>query len=275
MPLDLLNQLSKVPDTIWAAIIASLLTIGGVVLTNLNSRKQQKEALVHDSNQRDREREMSLRKEVYMPAIEAISAFHGLFSRLPDLNLAEREYTSAVQSNSGAIGKIHVIASNETVQSVMRVQQVMTMAFLRSFPIRASLISRKAEIDEFTGLIEQSIQEEVRIIELMKQYNIDGNTDDQRWKMLNENVDFEMKRHSNYEKRKQELLAEQNPALLAFAKDCFDETLKIAELIPHAILAIRKELSLPLDENIYLEICKGHVQNARDVFYEFMNKTAK
>lgn len=271
--MDLLNQLAKVPDTIWAAVIASLLTIGGVILTNLHSRKQQREALVHDSNQRDREREMSLRKEVYMPAIETISTFHGLLSRLPDLNLPEREYTSALQSNSGAIGKIHVIASNETVQSVMRVQQVAGIAFIRCWPIRASLVNRKAEIDELTRLIEQSIQEEVRIIELMKQHNIDGSTDGRRWKILNDNIDFEIHNRSKHEKRKQELLAEQNPALLEFTQDCFNETLKIAELIPPAILAIRKELNLPLDENSYLEACKEQVQKARAAFNEFISKT--
>lgn len=267
-----LGILSKVPDTIWAAVIASLLTIGGVVLTNLNSRKQQKEALVHDSNQRGREREMSLRRDVYLSTIEAISSFHDLLNRLPDLNFTEREFTSAIQGNSGVINKVHVTASNETVQSVLAIQQALALALLQIMPERAILIYRKNEIEEFSQLITRSTQEEERIIEVMRQQNIEGNTDERLWKVLNDNIEFERAQRNNHQQRIQELQAIQNPAHLQFAEYCFAEALKVAELLPAAILAIRKELDLPLDEKQYLDMCKENVQKAREVFSEFVNK---
>jgi len=54
------NILYKVPDAVWAAIIASLLTLGGVIATNAGNNKRLKSQLEHDAAERENLRLMDL-----------------------------------------------------------------------------------------------------------------------------------------------------------------------------------------------------------------------
>jgi len=54
------NILYKVPDAVWAAIIASLLTLGGVIATNAENNKRLKSQLEHDAAERENLRLMDL-----------------------------------------------------------------------------------------------------------------------------------------------------------------------------------------------------------------------
>jgi hypothetical protein len=58
------------PEVVWAAIISSLIAWFGVFLQNRNETKRNKLRLEHDAIQRDKEREMGLRREVYLGAKE-------------------------------------------------------------------------------------------------------------------------------------------------------------------------------------------------------------
>jgi hypothetical protein len=62
----------SVPDVMWSGLLASALTLGGVLLTNWNSTVRLRMQLSHDANIKSQERTSSLRREVYLDAAKKI-----------------------------------------------------------------------------------------------------------------------------------------------------------------------------------------------------------
>ena len=67
---------ANIPSALWTAAIAFVATLiaggmslAGVVLTNRDARKRLAKQLEHDSTERTREREMALRRDVYLEAL--------------------------------------------------------------------------------------------------------------------------------------------------------------------------------------------------------------
>src|SRR6185503_10057808 len=100
--LDVIRQVldifERIPDTVWAAVTASLITLGGVWLTNRNSRAQQILFLTHDANVRDKERMMSLRRDIYLPVAEAIANSISLLTKQLSLTDDTREVSQEFYS---------------------------------------------------------------------------------------------------------------------------------------------------------------------------------
>ena len=110
----ILAFLRCVPDTIWAALIASLVTFGGVMLANRNSRKIVGMNLEHDREQRDKERLMKLRQDVYLPGSEAINAAYGSIGTLVNPNVPDSEFAEKFSKANAYLSKISLIGSTQT-----------------------------------------------------------------------------------------------------------------------------------------------------------------
>ena len=68
--------------TIIVAVLSPIITLISVGRSNAASRKNLKDQLAHDADQRDRERKMSLRREVYLQTAEALAHANTLIARL-------------------------------------------------------------------------------------------------------------------------------------------------------------------------------------------------
>lgn len=76
-----------IPDVVWSGIVGSLITIAGVLVTNRGLSARHREQLRHTANESAKAREMDLRKEVYIPAIEAALMASGAIGTLSNPHL--------------------------------------------------------------------------------------------------------------------------------------------------------------------------------------------
>jgi hypothetical protein len=112
----------QIPDTVWGALAGSILTLTGVFLTNWNSRKQLGMQLEHSARQEDRKRYMDLRRDVYLPAAEAIMRSNGVISKLVDLSVSENDVAQTIQESFAILAKMHVVGKERTVAAVIAYQ---------------------------------------------------------------------------------------------------------------------------------------------------------
>jgi hypothetical protein len=75
------DALHRVPDVVWAALIAAGVAFLTTTLSNRNSRKQLKMQLDSSAQHQKLEREMALRRDVYLPVAEAIPRMNGCIGR--------------------------------------------------------------------------------------------------------------------------------------------------------------------------------------------------
>ena len=99
------QSLNKVPATFWGIVVGSLFTLTGVYLTNRASDRRLKLQLQNDRELRNREREMTFRKDTYAVAAEAISVSVNTLSKFSDLSFSLKEISATYIEKSPILAK--------------------------------------------------------------------------------------------------------------------------------------------------------------------------
>lgn len=256
-------------ETIWGIIITGVLTLGAslgsIILANEFNNRRLKEQLAQDrdlkqaelDHERDlttREREMSLRRQVYLAAAEAASAGILAVTRFPNLDIPDEQLTEGYLAKAPSIIKVHIVAKEETVRAVTNFSAELGATFLRLFARRLPLVLQKQQIAFLRGQIDTFAKEQSRMVELMKQYNMDGINDRTRWDAFEHVFDFERRRIEQNTQQIDTLTALLNPDQLLFLEEVVGETIQLGRLLTPALISIRRELELPLDEAEFVKI---------------------
>ena len=120
-----LQELNQVPATFWGVVAGSFFSLGGVVLSNRNSARNLETQLTNDRLVKKIEREMSLRKDVYLDASEAISAGMIAIARFGNLAVSGDELSADFVKRSPSLAKLNVVADVETMRRVSAVMGVL------------------------------------------------------------------------------------------------------------------------------------------------------
>ena len=177
-----------------SVIIGALVSLSVVYFTNRGHNRRFREQLVHERDLKNREREMSLRRDVYLDAAEAVSAGLYAVGQFANLAIPHDKVTEGYLDKAPSIVKIYVIAKEETVRAVSNFSNELSATFMRLFAKRFLLFQEKQQIDFLGSQIETTLREQSRILELQKQYNIDGVRDPRKWELLQRNFEFEQRR---------------------------------------------------------------------------------
>ncbi len=93
MPDNFLSLLGSIPATFWGVVIGSFFTIGGVHLTNRTNDRRLRAQFDHEQKTKTKEREMAMRKEIYLAAAETVTAGLSTLGRIPNLELTHEQAT--------------------------------------------------------------------------------------------------------------------------------------------------------------------------------------
>jgi len=102
---DLFTFVEQIPATFWGVVIGAFFSLGGVVLTNRAHDRRLRVQLEHDREVKNRDREMSLRKDVYLAAAEAVSAGLIAVGRFADLEVPHEKLTEGYLDRAPSIAR--------------------------------------------------------------------------------------------------------------------------------------------------------------------------
>lgn len=246
--------------------VESVKTDYAKVLEELRSNNQLKLAEI--------ERERNIKKEVYLQATESITHCQNILSRLADLNVATADISKGLISDSGVIAKVQIVGSEPTVKAVTKLMSTIGTSILELMLQRTALDERKSTIDRLNISRSTTESEIERYIAIMKNLNLEGNLDQRIWNTVNKAVDFETKKRDELTTKINDLWKTQKQDHLAFTQKCMERFFHVTSLMPEAVLAVRAELNLPIQDDAYLDICNQSIQQGKDVFADFMKKVA-
>ena len=169
-------------------------TLSGIFIANYFQNCRLQTQLAHERETKNCEREMSLRKDVYLEAAEAVQAGLLAVNRFANPETPHEKVIEGYLDKAPSIAKVHIIAKEETVKALAAFMAALDTLFIRLFAQRGPLVIEKQKIEVLRAQVDSSLKENARTFELIKQYNIDGLTDQNRWDWLTKNVDFELKR---------------------------------------------------------------------------------
>jgi hypothetical protein len=221
------------------------------------------------------EREKNTKKEVYMEAVESITRTLNVITGFCSLNLSEEQIASSMRSDAGKIAKIQVVGGKETVKAITKFMAEVGKVFLDLMLKRSELVLRNNSIQQYGSLRDKAQQEIDRYIAIMKNLNLQANTDQYLWDTLNRNVEFEQSQYDKHQAKLHELWGIQNIEHLEFTRECMDRFFEISMLLPPAVLAIRSELDLDMESEDYLEIYSKNIAEGKQIFGEFLHRLAQ
>jgi hypothetical protein len=269
---NFIGLVESIPPTFWGVVVGSFFSLGGVALTNRANDRRLRAQLAHDRELRNKDRELALRKDVYLAAAEAIYAGFISVGNFANLDIPYDKLTEAYLEKAPSIAKVHVIAKQETVRAVANVVDELGAIYLRLFAKRVPLGTQKQQLTQLDDEIKGLAKERDRMLELMKQHNLDGAADQRRWGVIQANFDFEQKRVCESATRRDALAASLYPKQIEYMKDCIEETMKLSRLLVPATLSVRSELDLPIDEGTYRQVVEESIKKQEANLREFLQQ---
>jgi len=267
---ELLALMGKIPATFWGVVIGSFFSLGGIVIANRANDRRLREQLKHDREMRNRDRGLSLRKDVYLSAAEAVWTGITGISRFANLEIPENKLTEAYMDKSPAIAKVHVIANKRTAEGLTTLLGELGAAYLRLSAKRIPLVGLRNQILFQQQQLSSFCQERDRMVELMKQFALEGATDKHRWEVIDGNFKLQQNLIAEASRQTTTLSAELSVKVLQLAKECIDETNRMSRLTVPVIGSARAELEMPIDEQACAEIIEQSIKKQEANMTAFM-----
>jgi hypothetical protein len=261
-----------IPAAFWGVVVGSFFSIMGVSISNRASDRRMLAQFDHESRTKTKEREMVLRKDVFLAAAEAISIGMGSLGRFTNFEIANDQVLAPYSEKSHVLAKVHVIASTETVLSLTRFTTHLSELQVALFARRQALMADKNMINVINVQIARFEKERDKLLELMRQGNIEGAVDSRKWDVLSNNFEFEAKRIEQSSRDRDSLLQALQVKQLEYMRESISSMEQLgASLIP-VLLAVRNELELPIDEAAYRQVMEESYAIQQRVINEFVEK---
>jgi hypothetical protein len=254
-----LDWLNRVPATFWGVIVGSFFTLGGITLTNRNTAKNLRI-----------QREMDLRKEVYLATAEAIAAGTLALGRMANIN-TQHEALDDFNKVAPAIAKVYVIGRIVTIDAVVAVHAALTSGILRLSGYVMPLIILRNRVAGMSSRIDSFLATQKGLLEQIGEERLRGVPDHPKWDELQRQFKFETDRLNDAISEKAGVEREFADAQLLLSRSAIDESEKVNRVLPAAIAAVREELEMhPFDPDAFAAILQRNFQQQKQIFAQIV-----
>jgi hypothetical protein len=158
MQMNNVDLLRAVPEAIWGVLLGSVLAFGATfVATRLQLR--------HDAEQRERDREMSLRRDIFLEAADAVAGTTDYFFKFANIDLPLSELTLTV-AKPGWLNKLYTVASLETIEAFSEASLALGAAAFELLRQRFVLEGVKSKLDVVNEQVEAARREQQSVGEI-------------------------------------------------------------------------------------------------------------
>jgi hypothetical protein len=269
----IIDIIEKLPQSFWGGFVAIIAAFGTTILTNRSNYRRLEAQFAHDLHLRKLERELEIRKEIYMAAAEAFAVGVISIGKFANLDVKISHVTDKYAEVSPIIGKIQLIASEEILSEFMKVSNEIGAAFLRLSGKRIPLETQKIQSNQLNDQIVNLEKARDLSFQLMNESYLEGEDVQRRAPLLQGRLDLDNKRISEACERRVELAKTMAPAQLDLVKHSIEEMLRVNRLLVSMIVLVREELGLPIDQSRYAIIVENFQKIQMEGLSEFLKET--
>lgn len=266
----LIYWISKIPDVVWSAVIASFLTFLGVLWTNKGNEKRQIALLKHEEQKIKLEQAVSLKKDVFLAVAGSFARVLGIIPKLTNLEFSDKNINEELGDHSAIVAKTYLSAEESTVCEILKYSSELTEAYLALIKPRATLLDHKKAIEIYQETIDQANAEKNRIVSIMKELNLQGRRDENTFDFLNRSYETQeeiIKVNYTAQAEQKEILKE---LYIEFCKNCISVHGKLLLQLPPMTIAIRRELDNDKDSEIFQEAINESVKRMKKSFEQLL-----
>ena len=189
----MLTYIKKVPDVVWSGVVASVLTLIGVGMSNASNTRRLQLQLEHDSEEKTVDRKMKLRQEVYLEAAEELVNTMVHLGGLANMEAINLDIASGVREAYIAVSKLSLVSDDTTLPKVLEIGTSLTEALAALAPHAAPAQLANSEVRTANAIYEEVLAEQKRIQAKIADFVQSGTVDDLKWGILQRAQDGQMK----------------------------------------------------------------------------------
>ena len=179
----------SVPVAVWSGLAAAAMaligTLGGVVATNWGNTKRLRLQLEHDAGENAKERLTTLRRGLYLDAVEANIRALAYFGTMPQADFTKPDADQPIRNMLAIGAQLQLVVSQETARLVSEVIAASGELHLRLIPRVLPMHQLRSNIKIRDVLYENAQAEVNRILAAMTQLNESGHRDAAQFNRLN------------------------------------------------------------------------------------------
>lgn len=224
--------IAKIPNVVWSAVIASFLTFLGVLWTNKGSEKRQLALLAHEENKLKSEQKISLKRDVFLEVAGSFANVLGIIPKSMNLNITDKDIEEQMGDHSAIVAKTYLSANESTVAEILKYSAEVAEAYLGLIKPRAILLDHKAAINIYQEMIDEASAEKNRIISIMKEFNLQGRSDESTFNYLNTSYETQDKIVEENRQRQDEQKNTLQELHQKYCQNCISEHGRLLLLLP-------------------------------------------
>jgi hypothetical protein len=254
---DTLNSfvlfLQSIPDVIWSGLIASVLTLSGVLISNRSNTNRLEIQLDHDSAEKTKERTADLRNEVYLIAVEELTKANSHLASLAQADMTKVNLADGLSGFFASAAKLQLVAEPKTSLLVNKLVaaygELLMKLMMRLMPMQ----SFRTEISINEELYKQQFTEVSRVGSEMTKFNESAQKDDAIFNALLRSSENFQSQASFYSKKCESARNQLLNLSLEFNKELLAEMRIVGEQQIGVLVEIRRDLGLTSDIETYKE----------------------
>lgn len=258
---------SSVPDVIWsgllASVVASTITLGGVLLSNRGNSQRLKLQLDHDAREKAKERITSLRRDVYIQTAEELSKLSNYLTSLPQADLAKTNTAEGFQGFVTAATKLQLVAEPQTALLVNELLASYSDLFFRLLNKLVPLQELRVAINLRNSFYDKAQNEATRIIGEMNALNETGQKNETVFRALNTSFEFQQAQATKLAEERDVFWTRHNKMHVEFQKALLVELRAIGERQIDVMIEIRRDLGLTTELDAFRKQMEEHWKQMR------------
>jgi hypothetical protein len=241
------TQLDRVPATFWGVLAGSFFTLVGTALTNYHNSRRLETQIESDRRAKRLERQLTLKREVFMNAIDAIMAGLRALGNVVNAEKSQDDLMAEFTAKSSALSKLQVVASMPTLRAVQSFTLKLFQAMMVLGYARKNLLAAKASKGVCDIAAESARNDVQMILEKQKEINRQGKIDKDEWEQLQRQFEFTLRFSEGANERVRLAGQTETQAVCELARNVIPWMRELNNLYVPAAVAIRKELEFDED----------------------------
>lgn len=244
---QIIEFMKTVPDVIWSGIVASAITLFGVMVSNKSNTSRLKLQLNHDASEKTKEKISSLRREVYLKAIEDIEITNLHIGNLANHDLTDLNLRSEIQVITGSIAKLRLVAEPKTSILAGELGVAFGALFLKLLPRLAVVQDARTDIEINNSFYDSSFAEASRIQRNMQKFYEEGRQEWDVYQALESSYKFHFAQSQEYAVARARAHEIHGGKLQEFNAMLFPEMKELSKVQLKVMVAIREDLGIACD----------------------------
>lgn len=262
----------SLPTVIWSGIVAALISLGGVVLSNRASINRLKEQLKHDAREKHRDRLATLRRDVYLKLVAETNRANGYLGSLAAKDPTEGDFGEPLQAAIAELTKVQLIGSREASAAAAELTALYGEALLRLIGIAKPMHEAKIDIKISDDLYQQSFAQGQRVLAEITAENESGAPDQIRLDSLFQSFEHYREQYSSQADERNAAWECYNTKHQDFARAVLEETKRLGPVQIKLTCAIREESGLDTDASELKRRLEDNYERASHAIDELLRK---